>query len=102
MTMNNQLELHTFLIQLQRNINQTKFIKVENNQLYLEEANVGIRELTVISKYKKMIRRQKNRGHEPLLMNVSAFKLKEEENYLTVDILFTNGESYQNRLFYEK
>ena len=102
LTNSHQLELHTFLIQLQRSLDQGEFVKVEENRLFLREKDPAIKWLTEVSQYRQMIRRQKNQGHEPLLMNVSTATFTAEKGRIAVEVSFLNGEDYRNYLFYRE
>lgn len=81
-------EWEVFLIQLEYELKDDYFVKVEDNTLYLKSERG---EEVLIQPYQTMVRKRKNGGHQPMLTDVASFTLRKEKEQIQLEVVFLNG-----------
>lgn len=96
-TKDNYLELLIGKIQIESEIKEMTFQKIENNKLYyLSEDDEKI----VFEQYKNMIRKTNDsKGHQPIVMGVDIVVFSEEEGLVKMEVTTLEGETYSYFLF---
>lgn len=89
-----------FIFELQQYINDSSEVTLPNanSVVHLENKQTG--EVTQISRYGDMIRKQvDDKGHVPLLMGVKKVTFEKNENTLTISVQFTDGKTKERSFF---
>ena len=100
-----QIEWHIFLLQLENEIAGGKEVRVEKNAIVFEELKAGednIWVTTFIKLANQKIKKEKNKGYQPLLMNVASWKVEEKRQEVVIQLVFTNQKQYQGSLAISK
>nr|WP_202922281.1 competence type IV pilus minor pilin ComGF [Streptococcus sp. S784/96/1] len=87
---NRQEEWLLFCQQLQAEFDGTKFIKLENNKLYLSKNGQKL----AFGQSKKDDFRKTNadgRGYQPMIFGLKSSAISQEENLVTINLTFDNG-----------
>lgn len=98
-----EIEWQTFLIQTENETSQLNLMEVNPTKLVLKKTMVdGNIEWTRLEKYKNMIRKSTNNGHQPLLLHVNSVEFIEVRKKLVeVHVVFESGEDVVGRIWYE-
>ncbi len=86
-------------IQIEQNLHNETFHKIENNRLFLNREDGGY---TIFEQYKQMIRKTSDRnGHQPIMMGVEKVLFSEDEQVITMEVWTTETEKYTYLFFFE-
>lgn len=96
-TKDNYLELLIGKIQIESEIKEMTFKKIEKNKLYYVNED---KERIVFEQYKQMIRKTSDsKGHQPIVMGVDHVVFSEKKGLVKMEVTTLEGETYSYFLF---
>lgn len=96
-TKDNYLELLIGKIQIESEIKEMTFQKIEKNKLYYVNED---KERIVFEQYKQMIRKTSDsKGHQPIVMGVDDVVFSEKKGLVKMEVTTLEGETYSYFLF---
>ncbi|KAF1299626.1 hypothetical protein BAU15_00140 [Enterococcus sp. JM4C] len=84
-------EWEIFLVQLEYELQEDLFVKVEGDTFYLKNSTGGD---VLIEPYQHLIRKKENGGHQPMLTEVATFKAKQENKQIRLEVVFLDGHKH--------
>lgn len=96
----NYMELLIGKIQMESEIKEAKFQKIEDNKLYYKKENKENKETIIFENYQQMIRKTSSQnGHQPIVMGIKQVIFSEEKELVKMEVTTLEGETYTYFLF---
>ena len=96
-----QLEWEVFLLQLDNELHEVKYIGTSQTEISTEIESKGKMVPLVIKKVNNRIIKRQSGGNQPLLMGVNQFVCQEKNNGVDFVVTFTDGKKKEGTWIFE-
>ena len=96
-----QLEWEIFLLQLDNELHEVKYIGTSQTEISTEIESKGKMVPLVIKKVNNRIIKRQSGGNQPLLMGVNQFVCQEKNNGVDFVVTFTDGKKKEGTWIFE-